>query len=137
MSRPDKHIAQSSAIPYIVEDAETKVVLITSHSTGSWIIPKGIVEPGMTPSESAANEALEEAGVRGEIGTEVIASYDHKKWGRVCRVDVFSLAVSEILDEWDEMHSRNRRVVKLEDAIKLVNEQVRTVLQRFAQQHLP
>ncbi|WP_371514877.1 NUDIX domain-containing protein [Brevundimonas denitrificans] len=35
---------------------------------GRWIFPKGMVEDDMTPARSAAKEAWEEAGVRGDIG---------------------------------------------------------------------
>ncbi|MEL6104638.1 MAG: NUDIX domain-containing protein, partial [Planctomycetota bacterium] len=56
---------QSGAIPHLEVAGEVHLVLITSHTTGGWVLPKGSIEPGMTPEESAANEAFEEAGVIG------------------------------------------------------------------------
>ena len=64
MSKKDRVYQQSSVVPWLKEDDEVSVVLITSQS-GNWIVPKGLVEPEMTPIESAAKEALEEAGAEG------------------------------------------------------------------------
>jgi 8-oxo-dGTP pyrophosphatase MutT (NUDIX family) len=42
-------------------------LFVTSCDTGKWIIPKGNVKPGTSPAKAAAQEALEEAGVKGII----------------------------------------------------------------------
>jgi len=41
--------------------------LLVQTRGGRWIFPKGGVEPGLTPAQSAALEALEEAGVHGRM----------------------------------------------------------------------
>jgi 8-oxo-dGTP pyrophosphatase MutT (NUDIX family) len=89
-----------------------EVLLITSRRRGRWIIPKGLIEPGMSPAESAAMEAFEEAGVRGRIGDQPIEEYSYKKWGGVCGVKVYLLEVDEVFDDWPEADIRRREWIK-------------------------
>ncbi len=49
--------------------------LLVNTSAGKWTFPKGRIEPGLTGSESAAREALEEAGAEGRIEERHFASY--------------------------------------------------------------
>ena len=93
---------QSAAIPYLTTDNGIQIVLVTSSKRTGWIYPKGIVEPNMTPQESAAQEAYEEAGVAGTIGDDLLNTYWYEKWGGDCRVEVFPLEVTEVLEDWDE-----------------------------------
>ncbi|MAK81656.1 NUDIX domain-containing protein, partial [Phenylobacterium sp.] len=58
---------QAGAVPYRVTDKGVSVLLVTSRRTGRWVFPKGGLMNGRTPWESAAQEALEEAGVEGEV----------------------------------------------------------------------
>ncbi len=41
--------------------------LLVNTSSGKWTFPKGRLEPSLSPSESAAREAWEEAGAKGAI----------------------------------------------------------------------
>lgn len=50
---------------------EGRVVLVSSQSSGRWILPKGGWELDEEANEAAAREAFEEAGVLGHIGTYV------------------------------------------------------------------
>src|SRR5690606_25585077 len=54
---------QSAALPFRQQGGKLEVMLITSRRTGRWGVPKGGIQAGMTPWESAAEEAAEEAGV--------------------------------------------------------------------------
>jgi 8-oxo-dGTP pyrophosphatase MutT (NUDIX family) len=56
-------------IPYRIRDGKIEVMLITSSTRKRWIIPKGMIEPDMTPQDSAAKEAWEEAGIIGQVAT--------------------------------------------------------------------
>jgi 8-oxo-dGTP pyrophosphatase MutT (NUDIX family) len=74
-------------------------MLVTSRGTGRWIIPKGWPMKRKAPYAAAAREALEEAGVVGQIGREPIGSFSHKKLLKeggvvVCEVQVFPLEVT-------------------------------------------
>lgn len=49
----------------VLRDGE--VLLVRRADTGEWALISGIVDPGENPAETAAREALEEAGVRIEV----------------------------------------------------------------------
>lgn len=49
--------------------------LLVNTSSGKWTFPKGRLCPWLSPSEAAAREALEEAGVRGRIQETSFAHY--------------------------------------------------------------
>ena len=56
-----------------------EILLITSRETRRWVIPKGWPMPGNSPAESAAQEAYEEAGIRGKIAVQAIGHYGYRK----------------------------------------------------------
>lgn len=113
---------QSGVVPYRIAGNEVEVLLITSRRRKRWIIPKGIVEPDFSPAESAAKEALEEAGVTGILHPDEIGEYAYEKWGGICHVKVFLLQVTQVLDSWEESFLRDRRWLSLPDAIELIEE---------------
>lgn len=113
---------QSGVVPYRIAGNEVEVLLITSRRRKRWIIPKGIVEPDLSPAESAAKEALEEAGVTGILHPDEIGEYAYEKWGGICHVKVFLLQVTQVLDSWEESFLRDRRWLSLPDAIELIEE---------------
>ena len=115
-SNPCKYFQQSGAVPVL----DGKVVLVTTRNSGRWIVPKGFVEPDMTPHESAAKEALEEAGVVGSVGDEELGSYSYAKWGGICIVQVYPLVVEKVLGEWEDMHVRKRTIVAPADAVDMI-----------------
>jgi 8-oxo-dGTP pyrophosphatase MutT (NUDIX family) len=49
--------------------------LLVNTSAGKWTFPKGRLSPWLSHSEAAAREALEEAGVSGEIQESCFAHY--------------------------------------------------------------
>ncbi len=112
-----KYIEQSAVIPYRIVHGNIEILLITSMKKKCWIIPKGLVETDLTPQESAAKEALEEAGVKGEVFPTVMGSYTYQKWGGVCRVQVFLLKVDIVQLDWLEASLRKRQWFNLEAAI--------------------
>lgn len=113
---------QSAALPYREHGAGLEVMLVTSRKGKHWILPKGIVEPGLTPRASAAKEALEEAGVAGDMAAEPLGSYRHRKWGGTCDVDVYPLRVRHEMDDWPESGIRRRRWQPLATALRQVDD---------------
>lgn len=117
---PEHFYRQSGVIAY-QQNPQLQILLITSSSGRRWVIPKGVVEPDLTPWDSAAKEAEEEAGVRGRIYTSSIGTYQYSKWAGTCVVEVFPLLVETVLEHWPESH-RKRRWFKLQAAAKRVSE---------------
>jgi 8-oxo-dGTP pyrophosphatase MutT (NUDIX family) len=116
---------QSGALPYAVVDGRVVFLLITSRRTGRWIFPKGDIEPGMSGWESAAEEAMEEAGVSGEVAREPVGSYRSSAsvdGSSLVDVDIYPLRVESQLDVWKEMDQRLRHWAVLPEARRLLND---------------
>jgi len=123
---------QSAVIPFRIKKRKIEVLLITSISSGKWIFPKGIIEEDLTAQESAAKEALEEAGVEGEVLDILIGEYSYKKWGGTCHVRVFPLRVEKVYDQWVESEDRERRWTSLGKSINLVSKRdLKTLIKKF------
>ena len=120
--KPDWLYNQSAVIPFRIVNGELKVLLITTLHKKKWIVPKGVIEPDLTPVESAAMEAYEEAGIKGRVYPEQIGTYQYRKWDGVCSVKVYLLEVKKILDEWPESELRERRWMSISEAAELVKE---------------
>jgi len=107
-------------------DGELEVLLVTSRETRRWVVPKGWPISGMSDREAAAEEAWEEAGVRGKIGKRTIGSFSYDKRrpqeSVAVVVDVYLLNVTEILDKWPEGAERERRWFAPDIAAELVQE---------------
>jgi hypothetical protein len=72
-------------------------------------------------------EALEEAGLVGEVWERPIGSYlspKHLASGRVvtCAIEVYRMDVEEVLDDWPEKGQRERAWYTLDQAAMLVGE---------------
>lgn len=117
--RPAYYYTQSSVIPYRLRKGRVEILLIASSKMKHWVVPKGIKEPGLSPRDSAAKEAWEEAGVEGEVSRSILGSYTCEKWGATCTVDVYAMEVTAIVPEeqWEERH-RGREWVSPDEAAK-------------------
>ena len=109
------------------EGGGRQVLLITSRETKRWVIPRGNPIAGLSPSDAAAQEAWEEAGVKGETGTEPLGAYRYDKRrlnGSTvpAEVQVFAMRVTEEADAWPEAHERERRWFAPADAADSVDE---------------
>ena len=128
---------QYAALPYRNRPGGVDVLLITSRDSGRWIIPKGWPIAGLSPNEAAAREALEEAGITGQISSERIGMYHYDKrladdTDRDCNVEVFALEVVEQLDSWPEQHQRRREWLSIDEASERVAEtELRTLIRDF------
>ena len=125
---------QYAALPWRQAQG-VEILLITSRETGRWVIPKGWPMPGHDAAESAAQEAYEEAGVRGQMTAKAIGHYGYSKRLRGgakmhFRVDVFAMEVTEILDLWPEAHERTRQWLSSAEAAVHVNEPELAILIR-------
>ena len=117
---------QAGAIPYTVVKGQVVFLIITSRSSGRWIFPKGDPIEGLEPWESAAQEALEEAGIEGEVDPRPIGAYRTMKTLAIRRavieVDMYPLRLTRQLDDWAEKKHRHRHWVILPEARRLLSE---------------
>ena len=120
--KPSWFYRQSAVIPYRIVEGKIEILLITSVNRGRWVIPKGIVEPGMSAAESARKEAFEEAGIRGKISSKAVGEYSHKKWGDECKVKVYLMKTQKVMDRWPEKTVRRRQWMKVSAAAKAVTD---------------
>lgn len=130
--KPDWYYKQSAVVPYRKNGGQYEVLLITSRKKQKWIIPKGIIELGISPEESASKEAMEEAGVVGLVFDELIGEYKYDKWGGTCRVKVFPFLVKRELEKWPEDDIRRRKWFSIDVAIgKIKNKDLAEILINF------
>ncbi len=128
---PEHFYTQSAVIPYRERDEGIEVLMITSRKRKRWVLPKGVREVELTPQDSAAKEALEEAGIQGPVSASAIGSYQYRKWGGTCTVDVFTMQVQSELDVWEESF-RGREWLSLEEAMRRVQEpDLKRILKRL------
>lgn len=137
---PEPAGPQYGALPYTILDGQLVVLLITSRGRGKWIFPKGGLVEGMTPWESAAHEAYEEAGVVGEIERSPIGRYflpvtDERP--KPVEVDIFPLRVTSQREDWKEQGSRYRHWAVLAEAKRLItHDGLAEIAVRLAQREL-
>ena len=127
---------QFGAVPYRRGAAGLEFLLITSRRTGRWIFPKGGHMTGLSPSECAAQEAYEEAGVEGRIGGRSIGAYQSIKIRDTGTVDIevemYPLAVEVELSDWPEKTQRRRRWANAGEACIMLSEpQLVEIVQDF------
>ena len=118
---------QVGALPWRIIDGDRQVMMITSRETRRWVIPKGGRMAGKTDPEAAAIEAMEEAGLQGEIATEPVGVFRYAKRlksgdDRMYVVAVYPLKVLIQLGAWPEAAERERRWMSLDDAAASVHE---------------
>lgn len=119
--RPAYYYTQSAVLPFRWRDGALEVLLIGSSSNRHWSLPKGIVEPGLSPQASALKEAGEEAGIRGAIADVAPGRYRQAKWGASCEVTLFAMRVDAEQPEHDrEEPHRARRWMAPEEAAEAV-----------------
>ena len=108
-------------------EAPIELLLVTTRTTGRWIIPKGNVDFNMPPHRAAEQEAEEEAGVKGDIARQPIGVFRYRK--RLCsgitataKVVVYPLRAEKQKKSFPERGKRELAWLSLEEAIGRCNE---------------
>ncbi|KAI5663680.1 hypothetical protein M9H77_23003 [Catharanthus roseus] len=102
-----------------------EVLMINSNSGPGLLFPKGGWENDETVEEAAIREAVEEAGVRGEL-VHFLGDYEFKSKTLqdefspegLCKAAMFALLVTEELDSWPEQSLRQRSWLTIPEAIE-------------------
>ena len=133
---------QFGALPYRrQEDGSIEVMLVTTRSSGRWIVPKGWPMEGKTPVQAAEQEAYEEAGVRGYTSGVEIGRFAHEKSQFLSNmrteVAVFPLSVQEELAAWPEREQRTRCWFSVEEAKRAVHsDELAGIIAKLAENQL-
>src|SRR5689334_16903023 len=97
---------QAAVIPYRIRNERIEVALVTTSRGKGWIVPKGSVDTGERPRDAAIREAEEEAGLRGIVTRKPLGRYRDVKGHGPCRVDVYLMRVTRVLEHWLEDNLR-------------------------------
>ena len=131
---PRREPNRAAVIACRVVDGRPLVALITATGGDRWVIPKGRIEPGERPRQTARREALEEAGLLGRISDEPLGRFSYRHAGEVCDVEVFLMTVDQAQEEWEEAHRRTRQWMGVEEAAEAVNEPALAAIIRLVPQ---
>lgn len=100
------------------DKTEQEILLVTSSKDRErFVVPGGGIEPQEDPKLTAEREALEEAGVRGDLG-RYLGTFENKE--KMHRTLVFAFIVTEFLDDWEDKRimGRSRQWFTIEEAKK-------------------
>ncbi|MCS7287233.1 MAG: NUDIX domain-containing protein [Anaerolineae bacterium] len=94
-----------------------KNVVLRKNKNGHWLFPKGHIEEGERPEETAVREVSEELGLRVELKRkvgEVHYFYDGKEY----QVEIFLAHVLEPTVEWESHAEHDAFLLTPEEALK-------------------
>ena len=85
---------------------------------GEWIFPKGGWEFGESEIEGAKREVMEEAGLLGDV-TDMIGEklFHNDVSKRSTYWKIFIMHVTDVLDDWPEKSTKERRWFTMDDAV--------------------
>jgi len=104
-----------------------QILLVTSRGTGRWLPPKGWPMKGKSPDKAAAQEALEEAGVKGIVYKDSLGRYRYNraKFGSTqpsSEAYIFPLQVLSRSNNFREKGQRKVKWFSAKKAARLVRE---------------
>jgi phosphohistidine phosphatase len=110
-----------------------EILVIASSKKNHLVVPKGIQEPGLSPQASAAQEALEEAGIEGEVADAALGSYTCEKWGATCTVAVYPMKVTRVIaeEDWEESHRGRQWMTPGKAAGRLKQAELRPLVEKL------
>ena len=118
---------QVAALPWRRGADGIEIMLVTSRETRRWVTPKGGRMAGLSDAQSAAQEALEEAGIEGVIGDAPLGTFRYlkilkRRAPRWCVVAVHALEVRIEHETWHEQAERERVWISRDEAVRRVDE---------------
>jgi 8-oxo-dGTP pyrophosphatase MutT (NUDIX family) len=116
--------SQFAALCFRMRAGKPQILLITSRGSGRWIIPKGWPVDGVTPAQSAAREAWEEAGVTGKVYDQCLGLYSYSKslrgTGLPIVAMIYPVKVDALASNYPEEGQRVRKWFSQKKASSLV-----------------
>lgn len=125
-------IKQIGVIPFIIKHGKISTLLITpKHHNNIWIFPKGNRAIKISDKKMCLREAYEEAGITGTILRHSCGKFKYQKLGNDYIVKYFPMLVDNILKTWPEDEERQRVIVSLAQAEKmLISKRMIKLMQR-------
>jgi 8-oxo-dGTP pyrophosphatase MutT (NUDIX family) len=117
-----------AALPWrFDEDGKLRILLVTSRTNRKWMLPKGWPIDGKSEAEAAKLEALEEAGVEGQVNHHPVGTYHYVKVfteqrSAPAQAAIYPLQVETERPDWAERSERSRRWVRPHKAAEMVFE---------------
>ncbi len=130
-------LKQACALPYRLATHGVELCLVTSLTRRRWGFPKGLVDPGETPEQTAYKEAFEEAGLQGRIVGPPVGQYHYIKCETPLEVVGYLMLVTAEHATWPEDKLRQRRWAVVEEAMSLIAHRGQRELLAAAMQRLP
>lgn len=130
---------QAGALPWRLKPKKAEVMLVTGRRSKRWMIPKGWPVDGKSLADSAAQEAFEEAGIKGKVDPDPIGRFRHVKQHLIVgdmevEIVVHPMAVEKQLDDWPERGERDRKWFELGEAAERVDsDHLRTLIVEFGE----
>lgn len=134
--RVQHRAVQYAALPWRLDGGRAEYLLVTSRRRRRWIFPKGSARPDEPAAAAALREAAEEAGIEGRPAPEPLGHYAASKLGeagvRPLRVELWPVEITGLADSYPEEHLRERRLVGIEEARRLIAQpDMLALLERF------
>jgi 8-oxo-dGTP pyrophosphatase MutT (NUDIX family) len=105
---------------------KVEILLVTSRKTGRWIPPKGWPMKGKSPEKAAAQEAFEEAGVKGQVFDFALGRYRYQRENGANKQSdeayIFPLEVEKLAKDFKEKGQRKVKWFSPKKAAMLVRE---------------
>ncbi len=138
VARKTGKATQYAALCYrIRKNGDCRILLVTSRGTGRWIPPKGWPIKGLEPHESAAREALEEAGVKGHVYPFALGRYRYERAPEdtprmASEAFIFPLRVEKRLRDFKEKGQRRIKWFSQRKAARKVTEpKLKKIIRKF------
>lgn len=127
---------QCAALCWRIDRGRPRILLTTTRGTGRWILPKGWPIDGLSPAETAAREAWEEAGVQGRSRDLCLGLFSYCKatgsGDMLCVAVVYPVKVKTLSRRFPEKGQRQRKWFSPKKAASRVQEpELARILREF------
>jgi 8-oxo-dGTP pyrophosphatase MutT (NUDIX family) len=89
-----EELTHAGAVAFRKRGERVEFLVVTSSNGQHWVLPKGHIDPGESPQQTALRELAEEAGVGGEILSPLAVKTFHVP-GETARVQYFLVRATE------------------------------------------